>query len=74
MKKPELRITQKKYTGVSTVISARFPKDLVQEIDAVAVETGRTRNEILQMCIEFALQHMKIEGHSAEFDSEESDT
>ena len=71
MKKPELRITQKKYIGTSTVISARFPKDLVQDIDMVAEVTGRTRNEILQMCMEFSLQHMKIEGSSVELDSEE---
>ena len=71
MKKPELRITQKKYTGASTVISARFPKDLVQDIDSIAEETGRTRNEILQLCTEFALQHMTIENCGAEIASKE---
>ena len=70
MNKPELRITQKKYTGASMVISARFPKELVQDIDTVAAETGRTRNEILQMCMEFSLQHMKIEGSSVELETE----
>ena len=68
MNKPELRITQKKLAGASTVISARFPKELVQDIDVVAAETGRTRNEILQMCIEFSLQHIKIEGSSVELE------
>ena len=71
MKRPELRITQKKYTGASTVISARFPKDLVQDIDEVAAQTGRTRNEILQLCMEFALQHMTIENCCAETASKE---
>jgi len=71
MKRPELRITQKKYTGASTVISARFPKDLVQDIDEVAAQTGRTRNEILQLCMEFALQHMKIENCGVEITSDE---
>jgi predicted transcriptional regulator len=73
MEKPELRITPKKYTDSSTVISARFPKDLVKAIDSIATVTGRTRNEILQMCLEFSLQHMKIEGHSVELDSEETE-
>ena len=61
MEKPELRVTQKRYTDASTVISARFPKDLVRDIDSVAEKTGRTRNELLQLCLEFALQHMKVE-------------
>lgn len=74
MEKPELRITPKKYKGTSTVISARFPKDLVKAIDGVATKTGRTRNEILQLGMEFALQHMKVEGHSVELDSEASET
>lgn len=61
MEKPELKVTQKRYTGESTVISTRLPKDLVKELDGVADKTGRTRNEILQMSLEFALRHMTIE-------------
>lgn len=61
MEKPELRIVPKKYTGTTTVISMRLPKDLLSDLDDAAAETGRTRNEVMQMCLEFALQHMIIE-------------
>jgi hypothetical protein len=60
MKEPVLQISQKKYTEGSTVISLRLPKDMVRDIDQVASQTGRTRNEIMTMSLEFALNHMEI--------------
>lgn len=62
MSEPELKITPKRYTEESVVISARFPKDMLRELDEVAMKTGRSRNEILTLSIEFALNHMKVEG------------
>ena len=60
MERPTLRITQKKYGGETTVISMRMAKELLKDIDAVANVTGRNRNEILNMSLEFALNHMEI--------------
>lgn len=60
MNEKKLKITPKKYTGESTIISMRLPKDMLRDIDAVAAETGRTRNELLALCIEFALGNMEI--------------
>ena len=60
MEKPTLRITPKKYAGETTIISMRMAKDLLKDIDAVASVTGRNRNEILTMSLEFALNHMEI--------------
>lgn len=60
MSKPKLQITPKKYTGQSTVISLRLQKDMLKDIDDVANATGRTRNEILTMCLEFSLNNMEI--------------
>ena len=60
MNEKKLRISPKKYTGESTIISMRLPKDMLRDIDAVAAETGRTRNELLSMCMEFALENMEI--------------
>ncbi len=60
MSEPILRISPKKYTGETTIISTRLAKDLVKDIDAVAKLTGRSRNEILAMSLEFALNHMEI--------------
>ena len=47
----------------SKVISMRLPVDMLVEVDRVARETGRTRNEIMQLCLEFALENMIIEEH-----------
>ena len=60
MEKPKLQITPKKYSGESSVISMRLPKDMLRDIDAVAEETGRTRNEIMLLNMEFALDNMEI--------------
>lgn len=60
MSKPTLKITPKKFGGESTVVSMRISKDMLKEIDAVASATGRNRNEILTMSLEFALDHAEI--------------
>ena len=58
--KPKLKITPKKYTAETTVISARLPKDMIADLDKVAKMTGRTRNEIMLMCLEYALKNMEV--------------
>ena len=39
----------------------RVAKEMLKDIDMVASLTGRNRNEILTMSIEFALKYMEIE-------------
>lgn len=68
MEKPVLWITPKKYTGETTIVSMRMPKELLKDIDAVANATGRNRNEILTMSLEFALDHMQIVTNKSEDD------
>lgn len=60
MERPILRISPKKYSGETTIVSMRLAKDLLRDIDAVANVTGRTRNEIMTISLEFALEHMEI--------------
>ena len=60
MADPVLRISPKKYSGETTIVSMRLAKELLKDIDAVANVTGRNRNEILTMSLEFALKHMEI--------------
>ena len=55
-----LVIPPKKYTGETSIVSMRIPKDMLIDIDTAAKAAGRTRNEILQMSLEFALNHMEI--------------
>ena len=57
---PKLRIEPKKYTGESTVVSMRMPRDMVNELDSIASATGYTRTELMMLCFEFSLKHMEI--------------
>ncbi len=60
MNEPVFLIRQKKYVGETMVVSMRIPKDMLADIDKAAQVSGRTRNEIMSMSLEFALNHMKI--------------
>lgn len=58
--KKKLEIEAKKYKGDSSVVSTRLPVEMVKKIDDVAEKTGRTRNEIVLMCLEFALDNLIV--------------
>ena len=58
--KPKLKISPKKYTVETSVISMRLPKTMIKDLDNTAEMTGRTRNEILLICVEYALKNMEI--------------
>ena len=60
MPEKKLRIQPHRYGGETSVISLRLPKDMLAVIDHVASETGRTRNEILVLSMEYALENMEI--------------
>ena len=61
MKEPVLKISPKKYSGETTIISMRISKELVKKLDSIASQTGLNRNELLTMSLEFAVDHMEIE-------------
>lgn len=61
MADPKFQITPKKYTGESSVVSMRMPKDMLRDIDEIAAKIGRTRNEFMLMSLEFAMDHLEIE-------------
>ena len=60
MEHKKLVIPSKKYRGDSMVVSTRLPNELVSNFDKIAEQTGRTRNEIMQMCLEFAVENLEI--------------
>ena len=60
MEEPKLQISPKKYIGESTVVSVRMPKEMGADLDRSAEITGRTRNEIMTLCLEFAITHMEV--------------
>lgn len=60
MTDPKLEMIPKRYSGESTVISMRITKAMLADIDKIAAETGRTRNELMTLGLEFALKHIEI--------------
>lgn len=60
MEDKKLVIHQRKYSGDSSVLSLRLPNDLVSKLDSIAENTKRTRNDIIQKCLEYAVQNIEI--------------
>lgn len=58
MAEKKLIIPPKKYKGETSVVSARLPNDMIRELDNLALRTGRNRNEIMMMCLEFSMEHL----------------
>lgn len=61
MSDKKLVIQNKKSNAESTIISMRMQKDLLMEIDDVVAKTGNSRNEVLQMCLRFAMDNLQIQ-------------
>ncbi|MBO4388712.1 MAG: ribbon-helix-helix protein, CopG family [Spirochaetales bacterium] len=61
MEDVKLKIESKKYRDESVVITSRLPKDMLEEIDRIANDSARTRNEIVQILLEFALKNVEVE-------------
>ena len=56
----KLIISQRRFKGDSSVVSVRLPNDLVKSLDEIAEKSGRTRNEIIQKCIEFSVENLEV--------------
>ena len=56
----KLAITPKKYRGETSTITTRLPAELIQKIDETVKKTGRTRNDIVQKFIEYAIENLEI--------------
>ena len=61
MAEKKLIISSKKYRGETSVVSARLPIDLIKKIDKICEVTGRTKNEVIQMCLEFSIDNIEID-------------
>jgi predicted DNA-binding protein len=60
----KLIISSKKFRGDSAVVSVRLPNDMIEKLDAIAEQTGRTRNEIIQKCLVFSMENIEITGQN----------
>ena len=56
----KLVIASKKFRGDSIVVSVRLPNEMVEKIDAIAEQTGRTRNEIIQKCLAYSIENIEV--------------
>lgn len=46
--------------GKTSVVSVRLSEDMIKQLDSITDRTGHSRNELIQMCIEFGLNNMEI--------------
>ncbi|MGN1155478.1 MAG: hypothetical protein ACI4TK_04815 [Agathobacter sp.] len=53
-------VRTKRVYGENTVVSCRMPVELVDKLDKIGGKTGRTRNELILKCVEFALDKLEI--------------
>ena len=56
----KLIISSKKFRGDSSVVSVRLPNDMIERLDDIAEQTGRTRNEIIQKCLAYSIENIEI--------------
>ena len=61
MDSKKLVIIPRKYKGDTSVVSARLPADMIQALDRIAEKTGRNRNEIIMLCLEYAIDNLAID-------------
>ena len=60
MDETKLIISPRKYKGETSVVSARLPAEMIKELDKIAENTGRNRNEIITLCLEYALDNLTV--------------
>ena len=41
-------------------MSVRLPNDMIDKLDAIAEQTGRTRNEIILKCLTYSIENIEI--------------
>ena len=56
----KLIISSKKFRGDSSVVSVRLPNDMIEKLDTISEQTGRTRNEIIQKCLAYSIENLEI--------------
>ena len=57
----KLVIKPNKYGGSSSVVSARIPDELLEQLEKISAKTGKSRNELLVLMIEFSLANLEID-------------
>lgn len=58
-KSRKLIISREKYTGETAVTSVRLPKTMIAALENVSEYTGWTRNEVITVCLAYALEQVE---------------
>ena len=61
MDSKRLIISPRKYKGDTSVVSARLPVEMIKALDEIAELTGRNRNEIIALCLDYAVDILEID-------------
>ncbi len=61
MDSKKLVISTRKFKGETSVVSARLPVEMITTLDKIAEDTGRNRNEIISLCLEYAIENLTID-------------
>ena len=62
MEKDDLIVKPKRPKGEDgyKVFSIRIKEETVAKIDAISIQTGRSRNELIGIFLEYALEHCSV--------------
>ena len=61
MMKQEPLIIKKRGEDGNRVISVRIREDLLEKIDRIAAESNHSRNELINLMLEYGVENIKIE-------------
>lgn len=57
-----------KMTSQTSVISLRLSDLIIDKLEVIASKSGHSRNEVISMCIEYALNNLEIKEETIEED------
>lgn len=66
MSKERFTIPPRRFRGETAVVASRLPVELISLLDDLSHKTGRSRNEVIQLCLEYAIDNMEDEDSQSE--------
>ena len=65
MSKERFSIPPRRFRGETAVVASRLPVELISLLDDLSHKTGRSRNEVIQLCLEYAIDNMEDDNDEA---------
>ena len=70
MGKERFTIPPRRFRGETAVVASRLPVELIALLDDLSRKTGRSRNEVIQLCLEYAIDNMEDDGGETGVDND----